>query len=1537
MPPAQRPGFRLDLWSAPAPAGGTRTAFLVDAAVGRSVSDVQRTRSLDPGQSRLSFRVAPTHPHAALLQPQAGIVRFTRFVPATPDTYTEAFEEWRIVQRRRPVERAALAYEIVCVPLEDDLLDLDVYREVTGGGLSQWRFGAMERTPAQVLQLLKDRFMAIGVTWVDVGTVTPTQAVTFALEQAATPRAVTQALVDALAAQGVEAEFQCVRANDDSKYLLELVTRVAGNLAPLVATTDAAAVELLVSEDASEQANVVVPFGDDGIDLRELQVEVQAVDAGTGWVTLRAIGATPADVVAVDDQWNGQRLFRELTGRSFAILDSSASPMRVQLAVADLASGLAVGERVSFRASEDLAGMRRAFVTRAARSPLEVVSTLTGPPRINTRDLYGAGASIAAAHQYRDWTAERSTLVATMPETTFDPAAGTAVFTSAPSAAPQVGDWLWCTVPDGVAPLTVTGYNAGTRTATVVARYGGHPYTVAAVYAAATVRCYRPVASAAFWIQASQVSGGQLQVDAFTGGTPAAGDVLELVQRHQGVRVVEVTDPAAIAATRRRVATLEVPCTGATNRLANADLSAWTGGSGDPPDGWTIASIVGTVTRTRVTAPTLTRYGGKAWQLAFAPGASAELFSPLVPAHAVPGLEQVSGALALLFPQFTGNIPVEVTLYRVSAGGTRTALADAIRIFPPDTTAIVDDSFRAALDTWYDAVLTNIGIADLGDESLQFGLRRPAGAGNPACTVVLDAAMLLHREGLPQAAEGGVRYVFGSDATPMLSAAQRILLDRARPLVSFSGRFLDLYRTDALRYAPFELVPGRDVELRVPALGLQRTVRLIATREDPDDPRTAQVTLDRVRPDVGRLLAGKLFPVPPSSLPADAPTSGGLPYATATLARISSTASTVVVQGSASCPGRTPPQVRIASISGGATIAAGPSVGTAAPSGQGWTINRPPASGGGPALVILETVGTGFVGDVALLVIEEQGIELVPLQMRARVLSSDATQVVVRVAVADPLPQGSASVSISYQQAGVSGTSPSSPQTVTPQATLTEAAGTYVDFTIPRPSVGGPLGRVTFTATAANRLAAIDAQDVPPSGLVYAQCVAQVTASSETDVTVTVTGDSALGSPQVKLVSIAGTAVKTAGANAGTLVASGSAWTFSRGAFADGPSQLVFAAEGAGLISDTDLVEVPERGRDTVALFVRARVTASTETDVTVRVAVADPFPQGLDSATIAYVATGLSGISPASGQTVTPAATITEGPATYVDFTVPRPAAGAPVGRVTFTVTAASRVSDSDAVDVPARSEAHVSAVVSFGADGSATLTFTGSPSIASIKYAVSTSAMPSLGTVQAATPADGRNLTVNLSGPYALGQMLYVAALGYSASAGGGQEFGLFESRQARFNATGTKTVKVPAVDGFVPYVSGATRIVQEGFFRSSYAWRATLQLPQGVTLRAVRLGMRGNHNGAGDKSWWDVYLWRGGDGGATLLAQSYSAVNNGTWETVAITSLSENTGGGRTYHVGITPSWDFPIFPDPPPDYPDVAWIEFEYDYPDIVSLN
>ncbi len=1328
MPPLPRGPFRLDLWSAPAPAGGTRVAFLAEPGASRAVLTATRSRFLEQGQSRLTFTVAPTHHALASLTPQQAILRLTRAVPTTPDTFDEIWEEWRVVQRRRPVKRAAAPYEIVCVPLEDDLLDADLYREVTSGGLSSWGYRGTDRTPAQVLGDVAARLAALGHTWVTVGTVTPTTPVTIVVEGTASPRAIVTALVEALAAKGVASEFEFVRAPDNLSYQLQLLTRVAGALAPLIATTDAAAIDVTVDEDAAEQVNAVIPFSEDGVDLRELQVEVQAVDAGTGWVTLRAIGAAPAAIVGVDDQWNGRRLFRELTGRSFAILDSTASPMRVQLAVADLASNLAVGERVSFRESETFTGTRRAFGTRAARSPLEVVSTLTGPPRINTNDRFGGGVTIHVANQYRDWEVQRSTLVAVMPDATFDPGAGTVVFASTPSTAPQANDWLWSNVSGGVVPLTVTAYNAGTRTATVVARYVGDQFTVAATYVSPTVRCYRP-AGTPMWIQASAVSGNQLTVDAFSGGTPSATDVLELLQRHQGERLVEVRDPVAITATRRRVGTLQVACTGATNRCGNGDLNAWAGASGDPPDGWVIDSIVGTVTRTRTTDPTETRYGGKGWKLAFAAGASAVIRSPLIPVHGVPGMMQVSAALALLFKQFSGGIPFEISVVSVHASGTRTVLGRAFNVFPPDTAAAVDDAQKAALDAWYDAQFTQLSLEGLGDEALQLTLRRPPGASNPACTLVLDAAMLLQRDSLPQAAEGGVRYVFQSDATPMLQAAQDLLRDRARPLLRFEGRMLDLYRLDGLRYAPFELVPGRDVDLRIPALGLQRTVRLMGLSENLDDPRVTQVVLDRVRPDVGRLLASKFAnPIPVSSeTPVAAP---GTPYANVQVARIAVSPTQVTILGTATCPGLTPPQIRVASLGGGITIATGPSVGTPASSGQSWVINRN-ANGSGPGIVVIETVGAGFIADSKVMVIEEQGVELLATQLRLRVLSSTDTHVTLRAAVADALPQGPNSATITLQTNGLGTVSPAGPVTVTPAATLTEAAGTYQDFVVPKPAAGAGAGHLTATVTAANRLVAADIQVIPP-------------------------------------------------------------------------------------------------------------------------------------------------------------------------------------------------------------QTDAHVSIAASFAEDGAATVRLTGSPSVASMRYAVSTSAMPSLATVQAATPVNGRNLSVALAGPYALGQTLYISVLAYPQTGGAGAEFGPFESTATRFDVAGTKTIRMPAQGTLIPYDNSFSRTQYTGYFSTPplKGWHCIIPVPKGATLTAVRVRVRGYTSPGGKSSRWNLYLHRvGQSGSATQIATGASAVHNTTWETIALTSLSESTAGDRAYELVCTSGIDIVIFPDPPPADPEIAWIEYDLDFPDV----
>lgn len=204
-------------------------------------------------------------------------------------------------------------------------------------------------------------------------------------------------------------------------------------------------------------------------------------------------------------------------------------------------------------------------------------------------------------------------------------------------------------------------------------------------------------------------------------------------------------------------------------------------------------------------------------------------------------------------------------------------------------------------------------------------------------------------------------------------------------------------------------------------------------------------------------------------------------------------------------------------------------------------------------------------------------------------------------------------------------------------------------------------------------------------GLTYTACLATPGTSSATQIVVTVTGTAPTGSPTVQLVAITGSATLASGAAIGTAVASGSSWTFNRGAALGQPGGAQFRAVLAGAQSDDDFIEIPEQGRDTTYLVSRARVLATSDTTVTARYAVADPYPQGTNTVTVAYQNLGAPSVTPASGGTLTPAATLTEAAGTFIDYVITRPPFGSGTARVTYTATAANRVSDSDAVDVPA------------------------------------------------------------------------------------------------------------------------------------------------------------------------------------------------------------------------------------------------------------
>ncbi|HEX6938209.1 MAG TPA: hypothetical protein VF158_02265, partial [Longimicrobiales bacterium] len=151
------------------------------------------------------------------------------------------------------------------------------------------------------------------------------------------------------------------------------------------------------------------------------------------------------------------------------------------------------------------------------------------------------------------------------------------------------------------------------------------------------------------------------------------------------------------------------------------------------------------------------------------------------------------------------------------------------------------------------------------------------------------------------------------------------------------------------------------------------------------------------------------------------------------------------------------------------------------------------------------------------------------------------------------------------------------------------------------------------------------------------ECRARIVDSTETTVTVQVDVVAPAGAPTVQLIALTGANV-VSGPAQGVPSPAGTQWTLSRPAFQTGVGQAQFRAALNGR-TDDDLVAIEEQGRDTVPLLVRASVVANSEGTMTVRVAVADPFPGG--DITVQYTQLGTGGVTPASPQVI-PGAAVT-------------------------------------------------------------------------------------------------------------------------------------------------------------------------------------------------------------------------------------------------------------------------------------------------------
>lgn len=174
-------------------------------------------------------------------------------------------------------------------------------------------------------------------------------------------------------------------------------------------------------------------------------------------------------------------------------------------------------------------------------------------------------------------------------------------------------------------------------------------------------------------------------------------------------------------------------------------------------------------------------------------------------------------------------------------------------------------------------------------------------------------------------------------------------------------------------------------------------------------------------------------------------------------------------------------QVQLVAITGSATLNSGTAIDTwVTPNGTNniWVFNRGAINAGvGQAQFRVGNTSSSpndddFVG------IEEQGRDTVYLIARAEVTAITATDITIRVRVADPFP--ASNVSVAYVNTGTGTVNLTSPQVISTGITSDVTTTNFVDFIVQR-GTGTGSGRITFTATATARASDSDAVDIPPA------------------------------------------------------------------------------------------------------------------------------------------------------------------------------------------------------------------------------------------------------------------------------------------------------------------------------------------------------------------------------------------------------------------------------------------------------------------------
>lgn len=243
------------------------------------------------------------------------------------------------------------------------------------------------------------------------------------------------------------------------------------------------------------------------------------------------------------------------------------------------------------------------------------------------------------------------------------------------------------------------------------------------------------------------------------------------------------------------------------------------------------------------------------------------------------------------------------------------------------------------------------------------------------------------------------------------------------------------------------------------------------------------------------------------------------------------------------------------------------------------------------------------------------------------------------------------------------------------------------------------------------------------------------------------------------------------------------------------------------------------------------------------------------------------------------------------------------------------------------------LSVSASFDEDGALKVRVIGDINTKSIRVAVSTSAFPSSGTVGGATAVDGRQSEWSFAGPYALGQAVYVSALAYAAVSGGGTASDKIDTLIYRANSATSKTIRLPSSSLLLPAVDSDSSMVDRsvsGYLQTTgfFTLGATIPVPKGATLTAVRMRAWVANAGGSFNDYARIRFYRvDQDGAKTQLGSDAVTTTFSTWETITISSLSEDTSGDRSYFLWLAFLIDGGAVDNRS------AWIEYDIDVPSV----